>query len=380
MLGFNERRRSSKEKSSNIETWPQFQRDCLVFTFMTRGAIALILKNWNIRPEDEVLMPAYNCGVEVDTVLWSGAKVVFYRIDRKAAIDWKDVYRKITSKTRVLYITHFFGWQHSLKEITDFCRKRGIYILEDCALSLFSAGDEGPIGNIGDASVYNLPKTLGVPDGGALTGRKEMMKNLPVLKKPAKLETIRNSLPLLKGSIIRWLERKNFYEKYGFKLLKSRYHKEILQEKEFPDMPQSYYFDAQIADKKSSNFTMKLLKNCRPKEIISIRRRNYNLISEALRDIVEIEFLFPILPKRVCPLGFPVLVNHRDKLSIALNNLGISSIPWWQGFNQKMNWDEFPEAKFLKNHLLILPIHQQMKRKHINYTAQCVKTLMHYPV
>jgi len=121
---------------------------------------------------------------------------------------------------------------------------------------------------------------------------------------------------------------------------------------------------------------LKLLTQCNPERIVETRRKNYQALLQALRCVNGLGFLFPELPKGVCPLGFPVLVDNRRQLTAALNDKGIAATAWWEGYHRKSKWDEFPEAKFLKDHLLMLPIHQQMAPRHINYVAECVKTLV----
>jgi dTDP-4-amino-4,6-dideoxygalactose transaminase len=122
--------------------------------------------------------------------------------------------------------------------------------------------------------------------------------------------------------------------------------------------------------------SLKLLTQYSPLTIVETRRKNYQALSQALRFVPELEFLFAELPEGVCPIGFPILVDNRRKLVSELNARGIAAIPWWAGYHCRLRWDEFPEARFLKNHLLMLPIHQQMTIRHIDYVAECVKSLV----
>ncbi|NLG41958.1 MAG: hypothetical protein GX547_01830 [Phycisphaerae bacterium] len=38
----------------------------------------------------------------------------------------------------------------------------------------------------------------------------------------------------------------------------------------------------------------------------------------------------------------------------------MDAVPWWAGYHPAFAWDEFPEAAFLKDHVLALPVHQQL--------------------
>jgi len=365
----------SGQSRSIVSRWPQFQRDFVILTYRARVGIVLILKDWNIQPGEEVLMPAYNCGTEVDSVLWSGAKVVFYRVDRRASADWHDVKSRITDRTRVLYVIHYFGWPQDLSEIAGFCKQKGIRIIEDCALCLFSCGSQGPLGMAGDAAVFSFPKTLGVPDGGVLTARGAMMKKEPLLQSPPRKESLRKSLPLIKRAFVRRLEAAGVYGFAASALSKSWRRRKPQQDGEFPDMPASYYFDKKMVDWRPSRLSLNLLAQCSPQRVVDVRRRNYQAVSDALQYVGGFEFLFTELPEGVCPLGFPLVVNDRKRMTEALNQAGIAAMAFWQGYHRGMTWDEFPEARFLKDHLLVLPIHQQMALEHIGYMTQCVKAL-----
>src|SRR5439155_23228172 len=84
--------------------WEQLKgaRTCL--TWRGRGAIALILKSWGVGATDTVLVPAFNCGTEVDAVLAIGASVEMYRIDSQARIDLDDLTRRIRPGVSVVYV------------------------------------------------------------------------------------------------------------------------------------------------------------------------------------------------------------------------------------------------------------------------------------
>src|SRR6185295_11739652 len=110
----------------------------LIFTQSGRAAIRLAAKVWNIGNNDEILVPAYNCGSEISPFLGLGAKIKMYRVDNAAKIDIGDVLNRMTSNTRVVVVTHYFGRPSEIEQLADICSERQIMLLEDCALSLFS--------------------------------------------------------------------------------------------------------------------------------------------------------------------------------------------------------------------------------------------------
>jgi hypothetical protein len=51
------------------------------------------------------------------------------------------------------------------------------------------------------------------------------------------------------------------------------------------------------------------------------------------------------------------------------------AVEWWAGYHRSFNWDEFPEACYLKDHLLTLPIHQDLGVTQMKYIGRCVNEI-----
>ena len=358
--------------------WPQFANRQTIFTHQGRDAIALICKHWGLGPEDEVLVPAYNCGSEVDPLLWCVCRVVLYRVDSKTNIDPADIRNRITNRTKLLYVTHYFGWPQDIEELAQYCRSRNILVLEDCALSLFSSGPKGPIGRVGDAAVFSFPKTLPVPDGGALVLPDAERAFDPVLKPPNRKDTFFRMLSLLQINLARTTQKLGLYPLALKLFAKSLLPQNISASDDstgYPDIPDSYYFDSETADWSASVITKRTLGRVIADDIISRRRSNYLNLHNSLQDAVGFKLLFQTLPPGVCPLVFPVLVSNRPRWVAELNLRGIFGIAWWSGYHHGLRWDEFTEARFLKDRLLVLPVHQGLDQSHIDYIALCVRDI-----
>jgi hypothetical protein len=107
------------------------------------------------------------------------------------------------------------------------------------------------------------------------------------------------------------------------------------------------------------------------------RIANYQqLASELATDGVRsaITPLFPVLPEGVCPLFFPVLVPDKAKAAAALRKCGVDVIEFWNdpvGDGGEMG----AHARFFRSHVLELPIHQDLGRRHIAHIARQVSSL-----
>ena len=78
------------------------------------------------------------------------------------------------------------------------------------------------------------------------------------------------------------------------------------------------------------------------------------------------------LPDGVCPLALPALVPHRDQFVKRLNDHGIAAFPFWSGYHRDFNLADFPEATWLKDNVLTLPIHRQLGPRHLKFIAGVV--------
>ena len=362
--------------SSKLPDWFQFADRDVIFTYQGRYAIALVCELLHIGSGDEVLVPAYNCGAEVDPFVWAGAQVIFYRIDERAAIDTHDIMRRVTSSTKLIYVSHFFGWPQDIGELAKWCKEKGLFLVEDCALCLFSRGPQNTIGRVGDAAIYSFVKSLPVPDGGALVVTKNIWDENKIFRSPRQSDIFFNSLPLLK----KWVMHKNkFWQRYECTrkmLTRSWLKKPQDQSCEIEcEMPKSNYFDEQKIGWSLSGLSRGILSITNPDKIVEIRRRNYQYLHNALFNIPTLQLVFDELPDDVCPLSFPFFVKDRSRWCKALEDSGILVYEWWAGYHRGFDWKEFPEARHLKNNLLTLPVHQGLDVHHMEYIAECVKLL-----
>jgi len=360
---------------SKLPDWFQFTDRDVVFTHQGRCAIALICQLLHIGSGDEVLVPAYNCGTEIDPFVWAGAKVIFYRIDHKGLIDIEDIICRITPATRIIYVTHFFGWPQEITELAEWCKKKEIFLVEDCALSLFSRGPNNNIGRIGDAAIYSFPKSLPVPDGGALVVTKNIWNETKPFRPPGHRNIFLNSLPLFK----KWFMHKNkLWQNFKFTrelLVKSWLAKSIGQDCEIRPIAPDNYFDLKKINWSMSRLSKGILNTTNPYNIVGKRRRNYQYLYNSLFNVPTLQILYDDLPDDVCPLSFPFIVKERKRWCNALDAKGILVYEWWAGYHQGFDWGNFPEACNLKDNLLTLPVHQNLDTYHMEYIANCVKDI-----
>ena len=356
-----------------LPDWPQLRGKTVLPCYLGRTAVWQLCRAWNIGDEDEVLLPSYHCGTEIDPFVRSRANVIFYRVDERLRADLEDIRRRVTSRTRLVYVTHYFGWPQPVTELYRWCRERSIKLVEDCALSLFSTGYEGPLGTIGDAAIFSLRKSLPIPDGGLLTF-KDPPKNMPSLRSPGSSDVMRTLLSLMKIQTFRAAERMGIYPTLRRAMLRrrARHWGPPAGPQEHPDLPPDYYLDPQVAERAMSRMATAMISRIDIDVCVRERRENYLTLCQLISGIPGVRPLNTDLPDGVCPLALPALVPHRDQFVKRLNDHGIAAFPFWSGYHRDFNLADFPEATWLKDNVLTLPIHRQLGPRHLKFIAGVV--------
>lgn len=354
-----------------------FESRQAVYVQKGRTAIRLACELLGLGPGSEILAPSYNCGSEIDALMSSGASVALYRINGSALVDISDLEMRITRRTKSVYVTHYFGFPQNLSEIKRLCAREKLSLIEDCALTLFSSEEGEMIGTRGDISIFSLPKTLPVADGGIL-----LVNNSGIVKRPIKLlrpdvsETFVATLPWLKSAFLKWLsDRTPIYGVCARPSHREAKAPDTDAHNIRPDMPVSYYYEGHYTGKGISSLSKRMLGTFVPNEIRAKRRNNFDKLLVLLDQCPASKPLFRELPDGICPLSFPILVENRNELVEKLKKRSIDAKAWWKGFHRSLTWSEFPDACYLKDNLLVLPVHQDLSDKAIEYIAASFRVL-----
>lgn len=357
------------------DSWPQLIGRTVIGTHRGRTAVALACRLLGLGKGHEVLVPAYNCGTEIDALLYAGVTPVGYRVSQQCDIDLADLMARKTSRTRAVYLIHYFGWEQPMAQLRSWCDEHGLLLIEDCALALFSSGQSGGIGRTGDAAIFSLPKSLGFVYGGLLS-LSARPKTEALCLKPSKSATwfkeIRQSA---KSITFRNLEHLGVYS-----MLVSARHRRRLgrtnssESEGLEDMPDGYYFNPALdADRVLHPKAEAILESVTWQEIVRVRRDNYLRLASALESIDGVRLLFPQLPPGVCPLSLPLLISSRNQCARNLQAKGIAAFPWWAGFHRDgLDWTQFPESCWLKHNVLTVPIYHGMGERSLDAMAKSI--------
>jgi CDP-6-deoxy-D-xylo-4-hexulose-3-dehydrase len=106
----------------------------------------------------EIIVPPLTWVSDISAVLQNGFKPAFCDINLSTlALDVKEIKKKITKKTRAIFLTHILGYNGLTQELLDLCRKRNIMLIEDVCEShgaTFKGKKCGSFGLISNFSFY----------------------------------------------------------------------------------------------------------------------------------------------------------------------------------------------------------------------------------
>ncbi len=150
------------------------------------NAIMLGTKALGIGPGDEVIIQANTYIATVLGVSMNGATPIFVEPTPCYNMDPKLIEQNISAETKAILVTHLYGQATEMREIVDICKRKKIYLLEDCAQSHFATYEgktTGTFGVMGFFSFYPTKNLGAIGDAGAVvTDDFELAEKIKMLR------------------------------------------------------------------------------------------------------------------------------------------------------------------------------------------------------
>lgn len=327
-------------------------------------------------PALKVLAPDYNSGNEVAAIAAAGAALDYFPVDERGQIDVRTIERLCDRhEPDVLYVIHYLGWPQPIEALADLCRRRGIWLVEDCALALLSESGGRPLGSVGDWSVFCLYKTLPVPNGALLTQNTTRLDELDrlQLKVPGSVSAIGRTAELM---VQRVRSRSNRLGSALQSLKHSLGRAAGAMDVERVKVG-DIGFDLAGIDLRMSPVSERVLKRMDFRDIRRRRITNAQQLAGALKGRVAL--LHDDLPEGACPLFLPILVRHKHEAAEALRCHGIDPLEFWNQGVAIFDAHAAANAQYLRAHVLGLPVHQDLTSRHIAHMAEVVCQLQLSP-
>jgi dTDP-4-amino-4,6-dideoxygalactose transaminase len=319
-----------------------------------------------------VLVPDYNSGNEVLAMRAAGASIVYCPVGRDMRMSPDEVERLCDlHRPDILYVIHYAGWPQPISTLVDLCRRREMLLVEDCALALLSETVGRPLGSFGDWSIFCLYKTLPVPNGAVLvrnTDREEPLPDLE-LRAPGSPSTFGRLSELFvqrarmrvgaAGAALSIVKRGAGRVASALKVERANVG--------------DIGFDMAQVDLAISDISLRLLDRV---DLPGVRRRrieNYQTLCRHLGD--QIRRPLPEPEPTVCPLFLPILVPNKHAAVDGLAKHGIEALEFWNDSVEPGGREMSPNARFLREHVVELPLHQDLTADHMTYMADCLSRL-----
>jgi dTDP-4-amino-4,6-dideoxygalactose transaminase len=325
-----------------------------------RGVPAL-----GLGPGDEVLVPAYHHGSEVEALVAAGLDCRFYEAGDGLAPDGALLEALLGPRTRALHLIHYLGFPQDAARWRAWCDARGLLLLEDAAQAWLGSSGGRPLGSYGDLAIFCAYKTFGVPDGGLLVLRSAAAAGPAVAGPAASGPAGRRRLGLraAAGSHLKWLWQRLPAAGTG-----------PAPSGPAPAAETPYDPAADFAlgdpDSRPAATTLALLRRFDWRRARQARRRNYGYLADRLAG--RVRPLFPQLADGAVPFVFPVCTADKRTLLDRLRRCGVTAFDLWSVPHPTLPAADFPRAGSLRAGVVALPVHQELRRVDLDRIAEAV--------
>ena len=306
------------------------------------AALQLAFLTIGIQPGDEVIVPAFGFMAAANVLKLMHAIPVFADVDKSHwCMTAESIATKITNKTKAIVVIHNYGVIADINAIKDLSISKGLYLIEDCAESIFSKFEGKYCGSFGDLSTFSFhaTKTISTGEGGMIT---------------CKNEQLADKLKLIRSHGLRRKKKHYWHEYYGNNFRLSN----ILAAIGLAQLEKS-------------------------EEIIQNKHRIFNNFKNELGN--ESRIIFQGIPKECEPIIWAIAFSlnikslDRDKLMKNLSDNGIECRPGFYTpdqldiYNNASSGNNFNNANKISASVLVLPSYPKLTDLEIHKICNILK-------
>ena len=169
----------AKELEQELENQLQVKHAQLVSS--GTAAVSIALASAGIGAGDEVIMPTFTFVASFEAIMMLGAIPVLVEIDDTLTINPEAVKKAITLKTKAVMPVHMCGSMANLDALQSICKASKLILIEDSSQATGATYKGKPLGSIGDLGCLSLDyvKIITCGEGGAvLTNNDAYYKNV----------------------------------------------------------------------------------------------------------------------------------------------------------------------------------------------------------
>ena len=351
-----------------------------IFLFESaRSAIYNCLEAYGVGDGDDVIVSSFTCDAVTSAVMRTGASVVYVDINSDLSMCEEDVFSAIGSSTKAIIVQNTFGKLGLDLDAFDKVRSKGVFIIEDCALSVGSKINEQKFGTFGDVSVWSLEvsKTITIGWGGvlsvsnivfldALADRYTRLGRVSMLSDIRRLFQLWFSLLMVRvkipGAILVW------YFMYGTRIFRRS---------------NNFGKKHSLKHERMGKISTLLFYYMAPSFESFFEKTNNNYIT-LLSEANRLGLKYPVSKSEeeyVVSPRFSLLVNRQDIKDIISqgNKIGVEVGCWFDESPPRLRIDETrvfssSKAENISNHIINLPCHWSLTKNELSR----IKDLMEY--
>jgi len=319
------------------------------------GGISQLLKHRN-KNNGLVFVPDYLCDEALTPLRMKNRKLYFYPVRQDLSPDWDklEIICDNNELPDVFVLVHYFGFTNCLSKAEEFCKIYGIELIEDCAHLLIPTNNYGQ-----NTAIFSPWKHLPLANTGLLRISNSKLTSSPIVQYSW------SKIPILKWLTLRMLQRIMLMVGFSWhRFRKKRVNSETIQGS---------------TDPYPTRYSLKLLTVYEQEldKVIRIRRSNYESLWHSCVNRDGVQPLFELLPDDISPYAFPLIVSRESgNIISAFNENGVPAYSW-PNLPQEVieNSKEHKTANWLQRHLMLLPVHQDLSARQIEYVISVIDNI-----
>ena len=297
---------------------------------------------------DEVLVPAFHHGAEIEALIQAGVECRFYDATSNLEPDPAELDALVSPATKALYVIHYLGIAQDVKRWRRWCDERGFLLIEDAAQAWLASSDGLPVGTLGDLAIFCFYKTFGFPDGAALVSSSPAEDATPVDRRLSAIGMSHAAWAAGRSGILAGAARRIWTAEGS------------TDDDEFSlgePSPPSRALDL-------------LISRGVDRSTAATRRAHYQLLLADLEESVLPAFRE--LPGESSPFAFPMVTSEKPELIARLRASGIDALDFWPVPHPSLP-EGFPQAAELRRTVVGLPVHQELRRSDVDRIARVAR-------
>jgi len=140
-----------------------------------------LLENKKLIQGDEVITLATGFPTTINPIIQIGCVPVFIDVtlnDYQADVEFLEA--AISPRTKAVIFAHTLGNPFRIQEVTEFCKKHGLWLIEDCCDAVGGRYNDRPLGSFGDLATTSFYPAhhITMGEGGAILTQNQKLKKI----------------------------------------------------------------------------------------------------------------------------------------------------------------------------------------------------------